>query len=112
MHVGVTGSSRLVFFSALYKCGAATPTDYAQMLKYLVLGGPPCICRLLALQTVVGSGDRHVHRFCESDVSLVVDTLRQTDHRGYKVWELGGERKAASEMLRGVLDKIQGWRKA
>lgn len=87
-------SSRIVFFSALYKYGVATAAEYVQVLKWLVLGGQPCMCRLLLLQTLVGSGDKHVYSLCGPEVDLVAHALGATDSQGYNVWEFDGRESA------------------
>ncbi|VDB96535.1 unnamed protein product [Peniophora sp. CBMAI 1063] len=109
-HVGIQGQSHLVFVCNLYKLGVASPEDYAQMLKSIVLPHEPCMCRLQALQIVVGSGDNRVYKHCRQDVSRVVDALRTCDREGEMVWELDGH-KLKQEMLGEILFKIQGWKK-
>ena len=80
----------MVFFGTLYKTSVATPADYIQVLKWLILGGRPCICRLLALQIFAGSGDKRIYTFGADDIRIVVDSLGRVDTFGSKVWELDG----------------------
>ena len=80
---------RVVLAGALYKNNVLRPKAYVQIVRALATTSQPCLCRLKALQALVGFGDkRAVEHPLNQDVDSIGTMLRKTDSKGRKIWEL------------------------
>ena len=90
---------RLVFFCALFKHHVATPEDFAQVLTWIISGGPPSFVRSSCLKETLDYADESIRAMTgRVEIRTSIDAFRETRLGGGEAW-LRGSTQAEDKVL-------------